>query len=180
MSIPIWTANGCTQGAITDLIPRLAPLNPVWLWLEPRPGSGLHPDGTPIAEISPAELHPLLRPADPLPSLDSRLVLDETRLFWPTASLHLLADSDSTRWSIWAVQAGLPQAFRATIEALGLVNEGALDLEDGGVETVLTRRDFERFGLPAPGPRLPDRMQIKTYRTGGAIAAWTILTQEGR
>ncbi|WP_295389387.1 hypothetical protein [uncultured Thiodictyon sp.] len=106
-------------------------------------------------------------------------VFDEGRLFWPAASLHLLADGDETRWSFWAVEAGLPTTTRRAIEDLGLADEATRELEGGALETVLTRRDFARFGLPGTAPGLPRTLRIKTYRADGAIAAWTITTRGG-
>ncbi len=178
MSTSLWTAHGRTKESIDTIIAALVTLNPLWIWLEPRPGCGLDANGKPIAQIAPTALHPLLMPAAAITTFDKRLVWDEARLFWPEASLHLLAEHTETRWFYWAEESGLSDETRCGISKLGALNEPTTALACDSVTTALTRRDFERFGLKRLEAQLPQSLRLKIYRADANIVAWTITTNE--
>lgn len=176
MTTDIWTAQGTTDQAIPAVIAELAGTHPELLWLEPRPGGGLDANGKSDAERAASRLHPLLLRADnPSPALDLRppLAIDEARLFWPGACLHLLADRAPTRWAAWAALSTAAEV-RDAIRAFDPQKETESTATALDTEPVLARRDLERFGLPIDTARLPERLQLQRWRNAQGQIAWTL------
>lgn len=169
----LWRATGEVSKTPADIIERAAKLAPTWRWIEPRPGCGLDANGKPIPALEPAKLHPLLARADsPLPTHPS-FQIDEARLFWRDAALHILADGVSpSRCTFWGLGEKPSPEQQALIEELNLTVGTPKRVQAADPESVLTRRDLERFGLEQA--RNETTLSIQAYRADGAVVAWTI------
>ncbi len=174
MTPSLWSATGVVANAPSEIIAAAAALSPTWRWVEPRPGSGLGDQGEPIDVLAPAEIHPLLAPGDAELPTEPCFLIDEARLFWPVAALHILADGvGPTRCAFWGIGEAPTAEQQGLIKTLGLTLSGTIPVQTGTPEPVLTRRDLERFGISA-SKHLPGKLTIQTYRVDGAIVAWTL------
>jgi hypothetical protein len=104
--------------------------------------------------------------------------LEEVRLFWPAALVHLLARDNGTQWAAFDDPAGPPGARlpAATLSALQAGQPQTLPLERGE-QAVLTRRDFERYfrgGRHPDTSRLPRELRLIEYRRASDLIWWTL------
>lgn len=174
MTEKLWIAQGLVSRAPARIIEEASKLAPRWRWIEPRPGCGLDDKGKPVEGLAARDLHPLLAPGGAeLPGRPG-LQIEEARLFWPGASLHLLAGgAGATRCAFWSIGEAPRQEQQALIDTLGLACAAVRDVEAADIEPVLTRRDLERFGIKH-SETLPGKLSVQAYRADGAVIAWTL------
>jgi hypothetical protein len=174
----LWMATGEVSATPADIIQQAAPLSPTWRWIEPRPGCGLNDKAEQTPELKPDKLHPLLAPAGTALPTHPSFQIDEARLFWPDAALHIIADGVSpSRCAFWGLGEKPSPEQQALIDALGLTEADAQPVEPNDPEDVLTRHDLQRFGLKQADK--DDQLRIQAYRADGVVVAWTICDQQG-
>jgi hypothetical protein len=152
-------ANG-QGGDMARLLATMLGHGPDLAWAEPVPTRGRIQG-----------LNPLLTGASIQAGFSAEV--EEARLFWRGATLHLCRGDECVRWAaIWESEAP------PWLGALRPPTPVLLGEHERVERTVLTKRDLARYGLPEAG--WPEAVRLIEYRQGTRLAFWRMEKEGGR
>lgn len=154
-TITLYRADGEESGSIEDFLKNF---KPQLVWIEPRPTPELFGVECKFSGLQKVK-------QDTWREVFNDIQVDEVRLFWDLAMLHIVSNENGFRWFACG---------ESDLENLGFNASKPDDETKQRIEKkVYLRTDWDRFGL-IKDDSLPDTLQVVEYWEGVSLVAWRL------